>query len=623
MEFLEPHARALYRLLNHGDQHSDCRALFAGGPLWDERVAEFATKNGRSPNAEEEKKLRVLDRTILKGEDKFIEWCRKFNSQANCYVGRNPRNPDGTVSRITTYSLDVDPEHPPRTSVPLQLVQRALLAGRDILRAWPGGYVAESGNGVLVLYRLSSPVCGDLDKFRRWLADWQNEVRKLLAVSYGEEIRCDSIHDNERIIKIPGTLSVKGDRENWRHARFAELPSAPYRSVIWSSATEEKPTGDQAPAPTSGTGSSRLLRRGTAPLTIERLDTKIQLAANALGRLKRERCDEYDSWIKVGLSLSELGQIGLQLWETWSKKSDKYQQGMCEAKWGTFTKDPLITVGSLVYWADQDNPDRTGSAVSGGESAKTESIDEFLQDAKPVDWICQGLVARGSIGFIAGLPETMKTWLVIDMALEAAKESGGNWLGLFPIKPCKVLYVDQERPRNETQRRFNQVMRAKGMTREDIRARFSMRWGTTTRINLRPSYDAFRHELNKFQPELVLVDSFATFHTLNENNLQDMQVVMEQVKLIRNEFGCAVIFLDHENKGVFHAEKEGDEDPSAFRMKGSVAKPAAAEHVFTVRRFDSFSSTVYNTKNTYGPKGASFTASVRDVPEGILVRGEK
>ena len=354
MEFLEPHARALYRLLNHGDEHSDCRALFAGGPLWDERVAEFVARNGRSPNAEEEKKLKVLDRTVLRGEDRFIEWCSKFNGKANCYVGRNPRNPDGTVSRITTYSLDVDPEHPPRTSVTQELLGKAVVAGRDILQTWPGGYMAESGNGVLVLYRLASPVSDELDAFKRWLAAWQNTVRDYVADRSKGEVRCDPIHDNERIIKIPGTISVKGERINWRHARFAEFPYAPYRSVIWSSAQTPEPTGTNGNhAPTPDTGSPRLLRRGAAPMTVERLDTKIQLATNALTRLKRERCDNYDSWLKVGLSLSELGPIGLQLWETWSKKSDKYQAGVCESKWNTFTKDPLITVGSLIYWADR------------------------------------------------------------------------------------------------------------------------------------------------------------------------------------------------------------------------------------------------------------------------------
>lgn len=586
MEFLEHHARVLYRLLNHGVDFSDCRCIDVNRP-------------GSAP----------LSREVLKGEEQFIEWCRAWNGKANCYVGRNPRNADGTVSKITTYSLDVDPEHPPRTSVSPQQLGRAVMAGRDILCTWPGGYLAESGNGALVLYRLSDPVSGDLETFKRWLADWQDEVRKLLAVRFPGEIRCDSIHDNERIIKIPGTMSVKGDPANWRLARWPTVPASPFKTIGWQS----PPPSSQAP---------RLVKRFGGPLTIERIDQKLQLATASLARLKKERCDEYDAWIKVGLALSELGPIGLQLWETWSKRSEKYQPGTCEAKWATFTKDPLITVGSLAYWASQDSPN--AGQGSDSQAGKTESLDEFLLESKPTNWICDGIVARGEIGFIAGLPETMKTWLAIDLALEASRPEGGLWLGLFPVVPSKVLYIDQERPRGETQRRFNGVLGAKGLSLGDVRGRFFMRCGTTTRLDFQPSFQAFRRELMHVQPDIVLVDSFATFHTGNENSLQDMQRVMESVKALRNEFGCAIIFIDHENKGTFHAEREGEEDPSAFRMKGSVAKPAAAELVLTVRRFDHSSSTVYNTKNTFGPKIASFTVSVHDTPQGhILVEGSK
>lgn len=243
-----------------------------------------------------------------------------------------------------------------------------------------------------------------------------------------------------------------------------------------------------------------------------------------------------------------------------------------------------------------------------------------MADAKPTDWLCDGLIAKGAIGFIAGLPETMKTWLAIDLAIEAARsDRPGKWLGLFPVKPLKVLYVDQERPKGETQRRFKGVYQQRGLTADNLKERLVVDCGTTVRLNLPQSFTAFKAKLTRIKPDIILIDSFATFHTLNENSLQDMQQVMEQVKAIRNEFGCAILFIDHENKGTFHAEQEGEEDPSAFRMKGSVAKPAVAELVLTVRRYDSSSSKVYNTKNTFGRKGASFTVHLHDTPDGNIV----
>jgi RecA-family ATPase len=219
----------------------------------------------------------------------------------------------------------------------------------------------------------------------------------------------------------------------------------------------------------------------------------------------------------------------------------------------------------------------------------------------------------------------MKTWLAIDLALEATRPGGGKWLGLFPVKESRVLYIDQERPRGETQRRFKGVMAAKGLTNDLIRDRFSMRIATTTRLDFHPSFEAFKRTLREKQPDIVLIDSFATFHNSDENSLPQMQRVMEAIKTLRNEFNCAIWFIDHENKGTFQAQRE-DEDPSAFRIKGSIAKTAAIELALTVRRYDTFSSTVYNTKNTMAARTVgSFTVRVQDLPNGggIDVRGQQ
>ena len=64
--------------------------------------------------------------------------------------------------------------------------------------------------------------------------------------------------------------------------------------------------------------------------------------------------DDYDDWIKVGMALQfELGNGGLAVWEKWSRKSDKFQEGLCEKKWRGFNDEGGITGGSLYYLACQ------------------------------------------------------------------------------------------------------------------------------------------------------------------------------------------------------------------------------------------------------------------------------
>lgn len=242
------------------------------------------------------------------------------------------------------------------------------------------------------------------------------------------------------------------------------------------------------------------------------------------------------------------------------------------------------------------------------------SVENFLADIETVEWICEPIIARKTLGFVAGLPETLKTWILIDLAVECAKEKGGIWLGRFPVNKGRVLFIDQERFKGETQRRFRAVIAAKNLNIKDLGGSLFIRCGTSTRINLEHSYQAFRKELADLRPDLVLIDSFATFHTTEENNRGDIQAVLERIKQLRNEFGCTFIFIDHENKGVFQ-DADKDEQPSAFRMVGSIAKPAAAELVLTVRRHPSEGSWVYHTKSTLASTLPTFLVKVTDMNE--------
>jgi len=253
------------------------------------------------------------------------------------------------------------------------------------------------------------------------------------------------------------------------------------------------------------------------------------------------------------------------------------------------------------------------------QTSKSETIDTFLEDIREPEWICKPFIAKKSIGFVVGLPATLKTWLCTDLAVESARDNG-LWLGLFPVTNCKILFVDQERWKGETQRRFSSVMAAKGLSRADFGEKLYMKCGTTIRLNIDASYQAFRTELLEMRPDLVIVDSFATFHTLPENDRTEIQKVLERIKELRNEIGCTFLFINHESKAAYpNGEPQGI--PTLGTMVGSIGIGAAAEFCLTVRRVDDNTSIVHHTKSTLASTAKAFYASVVDVPEGIVVRG--
>ena len=76
--------------------------------------------------------------------------------------------------------------------------------------------------------------------------------------------------------------------------------------------------------------------------------------------MSEERADSYHSWIAVGWALHNVNPSDVELLKVWiqfSKKSAKFKEGECEGLWGKF-RDTGYTIGSIYYWAKQDNKSR-------------------------------------------------------------------------------------------------------------------------------------------------------------------------------------------------------------------------------------------------------------------------
>lgn len=248
---------------------------------------------------------------------------------------------------------------------------------------------------------------------------------------------------------------------------------------------------------------------------------------------------------------------------------------------------------------------------AGEEELPSESLTEFLAHESRVEWVVPGIIPQAGIGIIAGLQETCKTWIMMDLAIEAAR--GGLWLGKFPTNKTRVLYIDQERAAPETRRRFKALLAAKALTGSELSGNLTVWNGTTIRINLEASFNAFRKKIGELRPGIIVVDSFSAFHTANENSKQEIQPVLERVKQLRDEFGLSLVFVDHEGKGVFNSETE--EVPSACRVSGSQAKIAVPEVVMTVRKKGPNRSAVYVTKSTQVNAADPFVVEVIDAKE--------
>jgi len=76
-----------------------------------------------------------------------------------------------------------------------------------------------------------------------------------------------------------------------------------------------------------------------------------QRARDYLARIPASAADDYDEWVKVGMALHSVGDDSLLTdWIDWSAASGKFEPGICEAKWSTFTGNG-VGLGTLFHLA--------------------------------------------------------------------------------------------------------------------------------------------------------------------------------------------------------------------------------------------------------------------------------
>ncbi|MGA1713319.1 MAG: PriCT-2 domain-containing protein, partial [bacterium] len=126
--------------------------------------------------------------------------------------------------------------------------------------------------------------------------------------------------------------------------KLPELPDWILNSIITKNAKQGKPSQE----------TSRVIGPTFAIQSVVGLERDIKLATEATWGMGPEVADDYDIWITVGQTLHSLDESLLDVWDEWSKQSDKYKEGECHKRWLSFSRDGGRGLGSLIYLAEQN-----------------------------------------------------------------------------------------------------------------------------------------------------------------------------------------------------------------------------------------------------------------------------
>ena len=156
----------------------------------------------------------------------------------------------------------------------------------------------------------------------------------------------------------------------------------------------------------------------------------------------------YDDWFRVGTALHHQGQGDhewLEAWDAWSAGSDKYSEGMCQAKWDSFSEQRsqgrgAYTLASLLKITKAARATSKVFKANPKEPFHLKTIPELLAQP-PIQWLVKGVLPRKGFAVLFGASGSGKTFITLDLCLAVAR--GVDWHGV-KVKQRGVVYVAAE-----------------------------------------------------------------------------------------------------------------------------------------------------------------------------------
>lgn len=205
-----------------------------------------------------------------------------------------------------------------------------------------------------------------------------------------------------------------------------------------------------------------------------------------------------------------------------------------------------------------------------------------------VDWRVEGIIEKGTSGFVIALPKSGKSFSVTDLTVALA--SGSPWMEQKVSEPTRVALVSREDAPGLTARRLKRAMLGRNLNLED------QIWETNLLVNTRAQSHEFLLENDEHVAELIhamqqkkiefcILDVLNVLHDADENDNTEMRRVLSRVSHIRKEVGCQVCI-------VHHSVKDWDDTKTLSQLaRGSSAIAGFAEFIVGIRMVDEESQT--------------------------------
>lgn len=250
------------------------------------------------------------------------------------------------------------------------------------------------------------------------------------------------------------------------------------------------------------------------------------------------------------------------------------------------------------------------------EDEEVMSVDEIMEFVPEPEWIMEHYMPKSGFVLLCGEAEKGKTWLALDLAIELTR--GGKWLGQFPVKKSKVLYIDEEKPKAFFKKRLKLLGNAKQYKPSKDSLIFSFQ--KAMKLDRERGVTMFSKLLEKHKPDVVILDAFADFLTGKENDVVDILKIYDVLKEMRKRYNTTFVIIDHEKQAMM--DRTGkviiNEEYLGNDVRGSKSKRNVVDTQLSFKMVDG-NLKVFHSKTSWTIRQRPFIVSIDDIVKGESV----
>ncbi len=230
---------------------------------------------------------------------------------------------------------------------------------------------------------------------------------------------------------------------------------------------------------------------------------------------------------------------------------------------------------------------------------------DLFTPPEPPDWALEGYIAQGAAAILVSIPGAGKSMWA--MGLSVAVAEGHKTFAGIPLHiEGRVLYVDEENAGDDARRRLD-------LLGTNDRYKENIRYLSNQGVRLDKNPEKLIDEARKWDPKLVVLDSFVRFHNKDENSSGEMSGLFnDAIKPLAREVGAAVVYLHHVNKA------DGNNTFKNIRGSGDIA--GAPDAVLELRELDEFGTLGFvHAKARRGKTQPTKRMQIVDTDSGLAI----